>query len=168
MPEPKGGGPSPSGPPPKYATERLQCEQCARCKNGDKQLQTSTCALTGIKIWRKPHKRTVPLSVAGAGTTSPSDNVALAEAYLRTKWYPNPSSRLATIYRKVGVVCPSTPRHESSSILRKFVCRTLRQIRSVRLCSRTLRLCRASKSRDKIAGVTSALRLTPRRRVPMG
>ena len=107
-----------------------------------------------VKTWRKPHKRTVPLSVAGAGTTSPSDNVALAEAYLRTKWYPNPSSRLATIYRKVGVVCPSTPRHESSSILRKFVCRTLRQIRSVRLCSRTLRLCRAIKSRDFVAGVT--------------
>ena len=36
----------------------------------------------------------VPLSVAGAGSPS---NVAWAEAYFRTKWYPDPFSRLATI-----------------------------------------------------------------------
>jgi len=35
-----------------------------------------------------------------------------------------------------------------------FVCRMLRQSRGVRLWSRTVRLCRASESRDKIAGVT--------------
>ena len=35
-------------------------------------------------------------------------NVAWAEAYLRTKWYPDPSSRLATIDmgRKVGCCAP--------------------------------------------------------------
>jgi len=36
----------------------------------------------------------VPLSVAGAGSSS---NVAWAEACFRTKWYPDPFSRLATI-----------------------------------------------------------------------
>ena len=68
---------------------------------------TSTYPHTGIEIWRKPHKRTVPLSVAGAGT--PSDTMSSgAEARLRTKWCPDPSSHLAIIYigRKVGVVCP--------------------------------------------------------------
>jgi len=46
-----------------------------------------------------------PLGEAG----SPQHNVACAEAYMRTKWYPDPSSRLATIdmCRKVeGVLCP--------------------------------------------------------------
>jgi len=35
------------------------------------------------------------LSMQGAG--SPSNNVAWVEAYLRTKWYPDPPNRLATI-----------------------------------------------------------------------
>jgi len=39
----------------------------------------------------------------------------------------------------------------SESLEAMFVCRTLRQSRSVQLWSRTLRLCRASESRDKIA-----------------
>jgi len=78
----------------------------ALCKNGDKRLLTSTSHRK--KIWWKPHKRTVPLSVARAGT--PSDTMSpqpRAEANLRTNWYPDPSSHLAIIYigRKVGVVC---------------------------------------------------------------
>ena len=41
------------------------------------------------------------------GPSSPSNTVALAEAYLRTKWHLSPSSRLATtdIVRKWGL-CP--------------------------------------------------------------
>ena len=42
-------------------------------------------------------------------TGSPSNNVAWAEAYLRTKWHFNPSSRLATtdVGRKLeGLLCP--------------------------------------------------------------
>jgi len=43
-----------------------------------------------------------PFCLGRAG--SPSNNVAWAEAYLRTKWHLDPSSRLATIDmgRKVG------------------------------------------------------------------
>ena len=37
----------------------------------------------------------VPLSGGGAGSSS--NNVAWTEAYLRTKWNPDPSSHLATI-----------------------------------------------------------------------
>ena len=50
----------------------------------------------------------VPLFVGGAG--SPPNNVAWAEAYLRTKWQLDPSSRLATtdMDRKLGaaLLCP--------------------------------------------------------------
>jgi len=45
-----------------------------------------------LEIWRKPHKRTVPLSVGGGREVG---HVAWTEAYLRTKWYPDASSRLA-------------------------------------------------------------------------
>jgi len=49
-----------------------------------------------VEIWRKPHNRTVLLSMGGAG--SPSNTIsAWAEAYRRTKWYLDPSNRLATI-----------------------------------------------------------------------
>ena len=51
----------------------------------------------------------VPLSVGGAGSPSNTMLPGPIEAYLRTKWYPDPSSRLATIYmgRKVGeLLCP--------------------------------------------------------------
>jgi len=39
----------------------------------------------------------VPPFFLGGGAGSPSNTVAWAEAYFRTKWYPDPSSRLATI-----------------------------------------------------------------------
>ena len=51
----------------------------------------------------------------------------------------------------VGAMRWSRILNESSSILRQLVSRTLRQSRSVRLWSRTLRLCRASESRVKLA-----------------
>jgi len=40
------------------------------------------------------------------GSWAPSNNVAWAEAYLCTKWHPDPSSRLATVHmgRKFGTV----------------------------------------------------------------
>jgi len=43
--------------------------------------------------------------IVGAG--SPSNNVAWAEAYLRTKWHLDPSSRLATtdMRQKLGDCC---------------------------------------------------------------
>jgi len=49
----------------------------------------------------------VPLSVGGSGVPI-QHNVAWAKAYLRTKWYPNASSHLATIHigRKVGATVP--------------------------------------------------------------
>ena len=43
------------------------------------------------------------------GARSPSNNVAWAETYLRTKWHLDPSSRLATtdMGRKLGeLLCP--------------------------------------------------------------
>ena len=39
----------------------------------------------------------VPLS---GGAVSPSNNVAWAEAYLRTKWHLDPSNRLATRHQR--------------------------------------------------------------------
>ena len=52
--------------------------------------------------WAKKRGSAVPLSVGGA--RCPTNNVAWAKAYLCTKWYPDPSSHLATkgIGRKVG------------------------------------------------------------------
>jgi len=52
---------------------------------------------------RKVGGGTVPLFRGGA---SPSNTVALAEAYLRTKWHLDPSSRLAPadMGRKLGAV----------------------------------------------------------------
>jgi len=56
------------------------------------------------------HSRHGPKSGVGCydpfhgGAGSPSNNVAWAEAYLRTKWYPDPSSRLAT--KVGGLLCP--------------------------------------------------------------
>jgi len=42
-----------------------------------------------------------------AGSPCTSHNVAWAEAYLHTKWHPNPSNRLATIdVSKMGAVLP--------------------------------------------------------------
>ena len=44
----------------------------------------------------------------GGGAGSQFNTVAWAEAYLRTKWHLDPSSRLATkvMGRKLGVLCP--------------------------------------------------------------
>jgi len=59
------------------------------------------------EIWRKPHKRTVPLS-AGSWVLI-LHNIAWDEAHLRTKWYPDPSSRFARIDmgRGLSVNCES-------------------------------------------------------------
>ena len=64
--------------------------------------------LATIDMGRKVGGAAVPLSVGGAG--SPSNNVAWAKAYLRTKWHLNLSNRLATIkrYRQTGQTDRST------------------------------------------------------------
>jgi len=63
------------------------------------------------------------LSVEAAG--SPSSSVAWAEAYLCTKWYPDPSNHLATIhqrYRQTGQTGQRT-----RSISRTVTCLTVAQ-----------------------------------------
>ena len=59
-------------------------------------------AACGPEQWSEKWRAAVLLFVGGRGF--PSNSVDSAEAYLRTKWYPDPSSHLAIIgkSRKVG------------------------------------------------------------------
>jgi len=75
------------------------------------------------QIWAK---NGAGLSSFWGGGWSPSNSVAWAEAYFRTKWHPNPSNRLATIHR-----CHRQDRQRSDSIGQTVV-RTVAQKMSVR------------------------------------
>jgi len=55
--------------------------------------------LAVIDMDRKVKGAAVP-PFLGGGAGSPSNNVAWAEAYLRTKWHLDPCSRLATIHQR--------------------------------------------------------------------